>query len=80
MPASRLLPLTALGLLFYIGPSTRFLVAVYVPGEPFHPVQLVAFALVWAGLVLMTIDNLRRTRALRRLLDGSPAPPAQRGK
>jgi chloramphenicol-sensitive protein RarD len=65
--ASRLLPFTALGLVFYIGPTAQLLVAVMIFGEPFSLVQLAAFALVWTGLVLMTLDNLRRGRALRRL-------------
>ena len=65
--ASRLLPLTALGLVFYIGPTAQLFVAVVIFGESFSLVQLVAFALVWIGLFLMTADNLRRGRALRRL-------------
>ena len=43
------------------------IVAVVIFDEPFNLAQLAAFALVWAGLVLMTVDNLRRGRALRRL-------------
>ena len=70
--ASRLLPLTALGLVFYIGPSTQFLVAVFVFNEPFEAVQLLAFSLVWAGLALVTVDQIRRARALRRAGTGPP--------
>lgn len=64
--ASRLLPLTALGLVFYIGPTAQLLVAVLVFGEPFSLVQLAAFGLVWIGLIIVTLDNLRRTRRQRR--------------
>jgi chloramphenicol-sensitive protein RarD len=67
--ASRLLPLTALGLVFYIGPTSQLLVAVLFFGEPFSMIQLLAFSLVWIGLILMTLDNLRRNRALRRVAD-----------
>lgn len=69
--ASRLLPLTALGLVFYIGPSAQFLVAVFVLGEPLQPVQLLAFALVWIGLAVVTVDSVRRARALRRIAPGA---------
>ncbi len=69
--ASRLLPLTALGLVFYIGPTTQLLVAVLVLGEPFDTVQMAAFALVWVGLALVTADSLRRARKLRRVASGS---------
>jgi chloramphenicol-sensitive protein RarD len=63
--ASRLLPLTALGLVFYIGPTAQLLVALAVFGEPFELVQGIAFALVWIGLAFVTVDNFRRA-ALRR--------------
>lgn len=58
--ASRLLPLTALGLVFYIGPSAQLLVALLYLGEPFDAVQFLSFVLVWCGLALVTIDSLRR--------------------
>jgi chloramphenicol-sensitive protein RarD len=67
--ASRLLPLTALGLVFYIGPTAQLLVAVFYFKEPFDTVQAVAFGLVWVGLLVVTLDNLRRGRALRRMED-----------
>ncbi len=63
--ASRLLPLTALGLVFYIGPTAQLLVALLYFKEPFDSVQGLAFGLVWAGLLMVGLDNLRRTRRLR---------------
>lgn len=66
--ASRLLPLTALGLVFYIGPSAQLLVAVFVFGEPFTAVQIMAFSLVWIGLAIVTFDNARRVRRIRKLM------------
>lgn len=68
--ASRLLPLTALGLVFYVGPTTQLLLAVWVFGEPFDTMQFVAFGLVWVGLAVVTVSNLRRARALRRYAGG----------
>jgi chloramphenicol-sensitive protein RarD len=64
--ASRMLPLTALGLVFYIGPTTQLLVAVWVFDEPFDTIQLIAFGLVWVGLIIVTVSNMRRAGALRR--------------
>ncbi len=64
--ASRLLPLTALGLVFYVGPTTQLLVALWVFKEPFDKMQLVAFGLVWTGLAVVTISGFRRARAQRR--------------
>jgi len=58
--ASKLLPLSALGLVFYIGPTAQLIVAVYFLGESFTPVSLLSFGLVWLGLILMTAQNMRR--------------------
>jgi chloramphenicol-sensitive protein RarD len=65
--ASRLLPLTALGLVFYIGPTAQLLVAIFVFDEPFNLVQVLAFGLVWLGLVIVTADGFRRARQAARL-------------
>ncbi len=64
--ASRLMPLTALGLVFYIGPSVQLGVAVLLFGEPFDLVQLVAFSLVWLGLGILSLDSLRGLRRVDR--------------
>ncbi|MEP1470305.1 MAG: EamA family transporter RarD [Halieaceae bacterium] len=64
--ASRLLPLTALGLVFYIGPTAQLIVAYWVFGEPLVPAQMVAFGLVWVGLFVVTVDGYRRARRVRR--------------
>jgi chloramphenicol-sensitive protein RarD len=60
--ASRLLPLTALGLVFYIGPTAQLLVAIFAFGEAFDSAQILSFGLVWVGLALMTAYNLRRSK------------------
>jgi len=65
--ASRMLPLTALGLVFYIGPTAQLLVAIFAFGEPFDLIQGLAFGLVWAGLLIVTVDGFRRARQLDRL-------------
>lgn len=67
--ASRLLPLTALGLVFYIGPTAQLIVAYWVFGEPLVPAQMVAFGLVWVGLFVVTADGYRRARRVRRLAE-----------
>jgi chloramphenicol-sensitive protein RarD len=68
--ASRQMPLTSLGLVFYLGPSCQLLVAVCFLGEPLNPIQLFSFGLVWLGLAFMAADSLRRLRSVRRLADG----------
>ena len=68
--ASRLTALSALGLVFYLGPSCQLFVAVCIFGEPMNPVQLLSFALVWLGLGFVAVDTLRRYRSMRALQNG----------
>lgn len=65
--ASHRLPLTAMGLAFYIGPSCQLFVAIHIFGEPLNKVQLASFVLVWLGLAVIAADSLRRYRSVRIL-------------
>lgn len=54
--AARRLPLATLGLLQYLTPTMQFLMAVLLFGEGFGPARQVSFALIWAGLALVTAE------------------------
>ena len=54
--AARRLPLVTLGFFQYIAPTCQFLLAVLVYGEPFGGIQLLAFALIWSGLLTLTLE------------------------
>jgi chloramphenicol-sensitive protein RarD len=47
-----------LGLLQYIAPTVQFALGVWIYGETFTRAQASAFALIWAGLAIYTVDNL----------------------
>ena len=68
--ASRLLPLNIVGLTSYLGPTMQLLVAQTVLGEAIDTVTLISFALVWAGVLLVSSQGIvrlwRRFRGLRR--------------
>jgi chloramphenicol-sensitive protein RarD len=68
--ASRLLPLNVVGLTSYLGPTMQLLVAQTVLGEAIDTVTLISFALVWAGVLLVSSQGIvrlwRRFRGLRR--------------
>lgn len=51
---AKLLRLSTIGIMQYIGPTLILLMAVFVFGEPFGGVRAVAFMLIWAALVLYT--------------------------
>lgn len=53
---------TTLGLLQYIAPTVQFAIGVWWYREPFSVERASAFALIWGGLALYTIDNLLSQR------------------
>jgi chloramphenicol-sensitive protein RarD len=57
--AVRRVPLSVIGILQYIAPTIQFLLGVYAFHEPFTRTQLTGFGLVWLGLVVFTLDNVR---------------------
>jgi chloramphenicol-sensitive protein RarD len=56
--AARRIPLSLMGVLQYIAPTLQFLFGVLLYREPFTRAQLVGFALVWAALLLFTLERL----------------------
>jgi chloramphenicol-sensitive protein RarD len=54
--AARKLPLSTIGFLQFLAPSGQFLLAVLAYGEPFSSERLLAFAWIWVGLVVFSID------------------------
>lgn len=64
--ASRLLPLSTLGMLTYVGPSLQLVVALTFLNEEISLLTTMAFACVWLGLLVVSLDNLRRLRRMRR--------------
>jgi chloramphenicol-sensitive protein RarD len=65
--ASRV-PLSTMGLMQYITPTLQFLIGLLVVHETMSTGRWVGFAVVWAALVVFTVDSLRaaRTRVLVR--------------
>lgn len=59
---ARRLPLATMGFLQYLAPSLSFLVAIFFYGEPMNTARLLAFAAIWSGLALYTVDMLLQRR------------------
>jgi chloramphenicol-sensitive protein RarD len=70
--AARRLRLATMGLLQYLAPTCSFLLAVAFFGEPFTPVQRIAFPMIWLALIVYSIDSFRAFRAASK----SPPPRA----
>jgi len=60
---TRLLPMTSVGILFFITPSMQFLMGSLVLGEPLNANKLTAFLIIWSGLVLYSISLLKNKPA-----------------
>ena len=50
--AAQRIPLSAIGLMQYIGPSLQFLLGLFVYGEPFDSGKLIGFVIVWIALAI----------------------------
>ncbi len=61
--AARLIPLSTIGLMQYLAPSTQFVLGVFLYKEPFTSVQLIGYAFIWTALILYSLEGLRHTRA-----------------
>jgi chloramphenicol-sensitive protein RarD len=62
-------PLSTIGLMQYIAPTTMFLLGLLAFGEEMPPERWAGFLLVWTALTILTWDALRRARraaAVRR--------------
>jgi chloramphenicol-sensitive protein RarD len=81
--AANRIPLSSLGILQYAAPILQLASGVLVYHEPMPPARLAGFALVWAALMVFTVDGLRHARgrastepASGDLAAGHPEPPA----
>jgi chloramphenicol-sensitive protein RarD len=67
------IPLSTIGLLQYIAPTIQFLLGVLVYDEPFTGNQLIGFTIVWAALVIFTVEGFLVQRTLSRTVEDENA-------
>jgi len=60
--SARRVPLSMLGFIQYIAPTLQFLLGVFVYKEPFPPERLVGFSIIWAALLIYTLEGVFHTR------------------
>jgi chloramphenicol-sensitive protein RarD len=65
--AARRMRLSTIGFLQYVTPTVQFLIAVIAYHEPFTRTHAAGFALIWAALLLFSVDGVRAFQS---------APPA----
>src|SRR4051812_31889932 len=64
-------PLTLMGMLQYLAPVLQFLVGLAIVGERMPASRWIGFGLVWAAIVVFSVDGLRASRRARLR---APAP------
>lgn len=67
------IPLSMIGLLQYLAPVLQFAFGVLVFHEQMPLERWLGFAIVWLGLVILTVDGMRRSRLPRELEPPQPA-------
>ncbi len=72
--AARHLRLTTVGFLQYLAPTGSFLLGVFLYHEPFTRGHLITFLLIWIGLIVFTVDAVRRWHAGRAPTPVAPIP------
>lgn len=61
------IPLSVIGLLQYLAPVLQFAFGVLVFHEQMPPERWLGFAIVWLGLIVLTVDGMRASRTPRAL-------------
>jgi chloramphenicol-sensitive protein RarD len=60
--AARAIPLSLLGILQYVAPTTQFLLGLLLFKEPFSGAQLVGFSIIWVALFLFSVESYVTSR------------------
>jgi len=64
--AAQRISLTTLGILQYLGPTIQLVIGIWVYNEPFDSTRAFAFAMIWAALVIYTLESIWHHRRQRK--------------
>lgn len=67
--AATRLPLTMIGLLQYLNPTTQFLIGWLLRHEPMSGARWLGFIFIWTALVLLATDGIRHQRRNRTVIE-----------
>ena len=65
--AATKIPLVTLGQLEYLSPSITLVIGIFLMHEPFDLVQFLSFVIIWIGLVIFTIGEIKDSKANNQL-------------
>ena len=56
--AAKMIPLSLIGILQYIYPTTLFFLGVFIYGEPMSETKLIGFVFIWIALLIYSFDSV----------------------
>ncbi len=66
MAANRV-PMVTLGMTAYIAPSMTLILSIFIFKEPFDRIQFISFAIIWVGLVIFTVGEVKESKRAKTL-------------
>ena len=60
--AAQRIPLSLVGILQYLAPTLQFLIGVFIYHETFGRTRLIGFSIIWAALLVYTVEGLYQRR------------------
>lgn len=63
--STKLLPLSVIGMVQYLGPTIQFILAITVLHERMSPDKALGLGLIWVALIIFTVDALHASRSSR---------------
>lgn len=69
--AAERLPLSMVGFIQYIAPTTSLLLAIFVFDEAFTEGQLISFSFIWSALIIYTFVSFRKSKTSRQLSEAA---------
>jgi len=67
--AAKRLPLTILGMMQYLAPTIQLFIGIFIYNEFFDSSRLLGFAIIWASLIIFSLETLNHQRRLRQTKD-----------
>ncbi|MEV6631415.1 EamA family transporter RarD [Actinoplanes sp. NPDC051470] len=74
--AANRVPLVGLGIMQYVAPIIQLAVGVLIYHEPMPAARLAGFTLVWAALIIFTVDGIRNARRTAKIKRAAAGPAA----
>lgn len=64
--AANKLNLFTVGLFNYISPTISLVIGIFLFKEPFEPIQLIAFAVIWIGLIFFSYGEYKESKEIEK--------------